>query len=425
VFGFLGLGATLELILLVWCYFTKTKVEDTDLFTGGCTTVEGLKEVIYSLNACEAGYWPTVDRNGEPFQQEPFKSNAGELLCGWVFGMLWNFRADAGYKVNYLQMPGHWRSHFPCVGCPANSVSGDPMHFLNFGDSNTWMDNIFMDMDVYRAYCIAQCKPICLLFVKREEGVLGAHVLIMLHDTLHAIDLGPAMHVCGSTLWLLCYGKYVLDDKPAEAMDIVFERIQAAYVTHKTPTRFTNLHLEMFTNVAAPSSQYAELSGKGAEMRHLVPILAEVWLQFARPGNGHDAHVSAVLDSLTQIFAILDWKTDDGLTPLFLNDICVTELRTCIDAFLTHMSFLKTLYMEEDMLLWHMTSKSHSIYHVGFEAQFQHPSSARCYINEDFVRLLQQCGLSNRHAIPADRRALTVVNKYPMGKSLDLLLGRD
>jgi hypothetical protein len=223
----------------------------------------------------------------------------------------------------------------------------------------------------------------------------------------------------------LVYGKYVLDNQPQKAMDIVFDRIQKAYVKHKTPTRFTNIRLEMFTDIKNPQGQFAELSGKGAETHHLVPILEEVWREFARPGNGHDDHVSAVLESLTQIYCILDWKTEDGLTPLFLNDACVGELRTCIDAFLTHISFLRGLCDTEDLKLWNMTSKSHSAYHVGFEAQFQHPSAGRCYINEDFVRLLQQCGLSNRHAVPADRRALTVVNKYAMGKSLELLFRCD
>jgi hypothetical protein len=265
-------------------------------------------------------------------------------------------------------------------------------------------------------------RPSLLAF---EDGGLGCHVLIMLHDTLHCLDLGPSQQVAGTVLWLLTYGDYVLDGQPHKALDTVVDVIQELYVKDKTPTRFTNIRLEMFADEKNPTADPPELKGKGAETRHLIPILEQLWRRFARAGDAHDAHVLALLESLSEIYAILDFKTADNATPHFLNDAMVLELRTCIDRFLTHFSFLRSLADEHDLKTWWMTSKTHSVWHVGFEAQFQHPSMARTYINEDFVRLLQQCGLSNRHAIPAAQRSIAVTRKYAMGKSLELLFRCD
>jgi hypothetical protein len=221
-----------------------------------------MKEVIHSLLAAEEGKWPATDRHHQAYNQEPFCSKCGQDLCGGYFGVLWNFRADAEYKANYLQMPGHWSSAHPCVGCPANKIDGDPMHYLNFTAANAWMDNVFLDMDVYRAHCDAKGKPVCLLLAKREHGGLGAHLLIMLHDTLHCIDLGPAQHVAGSTLWLLTYGSYVCDGEPQKALDTVCDQIQKLYAENKTHVRFTNIRLDMFTDEAAPLASNPEMRSK-------------------------------------------------------------------------------------------------------------------------------------------------------------------
>ena len=206
---------------------------------------------------------------------------------------------------------------------------------------------------------------------------------------------------------------------------VFFGGIQDAYARNQTPTRLANLRLEMFTDASAPLLSSPLLSSKGAEARHFIPALAEVWNSFAKPNDAHDQHVSACLRALSDIYTLLDFKTVSGETPLFMNAAVVDELRSCIDHFLTHYSFLRSLAEAQDLLLWWMVSKHHSMFHIGYEAQFTHPSASRCYINEDFVRSMQMCGMSNRHARPADRRALSVAQKYAMGKSLGLFFRCD
>ena len=56
-----------------------------------------------------------------------------------------------------------------------------------------------------------------------------------------------------------------------------------------------------------------------------------------------DQHVSACVRALSDIHTLLDFKTVSGETPLFMNADVVDEFRSCIDHFLTHYSFLRSL----------------------------------------------------------------------------------
>ena len=86
-------------------------------------------------------------------------------------------------------------------------------------------------------------------------------------------------------------------------------------------------------------------------------------------------------------------------------------------------TFLEQLAMSRmpPRLLWHRVSKHHSVWHMGFESQFQHPSSARTYMNEDMMQVMKKVGMANRYAVPAHRRSLTIAERVCLGKSIQLI----
>ena len=424
LFGILGTGLAMDMIMYICGYFRTTLVDMYEEFPGGTTKSAVYRVIVHSMIALEQGVWPTHDYLGNEWTEEPFASKAGTLLAGGYFAHLWLFRADSEYHVNYLGLPGHWSSNAPCIACRADkSVDHNgnrmPSHHLNFSRASTWPDTVFTVMETYFEHCRARGKDINLLLLPREQGGLGCHILIFSRDTLHVLDLGPTPHSLGSTLWLMVYGDMVVAGDPSEALRIIFQDINDIYRRRKTPTTFTNIELSMFTDPTAPSKAPPLLSGKAAECRHLTPILCEVFDKYA-PRDEYHNHVREMLTALTEIYEVLDFKDADGGIPPFLSEAACNELRSIIERYLLHYTFLEQLALEADRMIFHMVSKFHSVYHVGYESQFGHPSSARTYANEHYVGKVSIVGMSNRYAIAVERRPLTICEKMALGRCMSL-----
>ena len=178
-----------------------------------------------------------------------------------------------------------------------------------------------------------------------------------------------------------------------------------------------------FCDADAPRAQSPWLGGKAAETRHLAPLLAIVWERFTKRTD-HDNHVSVVIQSLTEVYSILGVRNDVGHVPLFMSEGASLYFRAMIDVFLVHVSFLREISKAQDppMLTWNLVSKFHSMWHCGFESQFGHPSSARTYLNEDYMQHVKAVGMANRYAVAASRRSQTIAERIVLGRSLELLL---
>ena len=95
-------------------------------------------------------------------------------------------------------------------------------------------------------------------------------------DCLHVVDLGIAMHVCGNVLFLLCYDG-MLPHTAAANMDYLWKEIDKLYHQFDVTSQFPHLGLTNFCNPISPHADFPKLKGKGAQIRHLVPLLAVIW----------------------------------------------------------------------------------------------------------------------------------------------------
>ena len=427
LFGLLGWGTTSQIVCYLWSFFSKCKVDELTLldfptWLAGMTAECGYEVLIWSLLACERGIHPSHDHRGEIFTTEPWRSLANTPICGGFISHLWQFRADADYQYNDLKLPGHWSSAHPCHSCLCTKIPSSPTNFLYFLPDATWPETIFIDMAPFFRHCAAMGKRVHPLNKPREEGGLGLHVLIYVRDTLHFLDLGVSQSISGSVLWLLTYGGYV-DDDPLEAIRTVEGLINELYSKERTPCRFTNLGLTQFTVADSPMTSTPWLNGKAAETRNLVPLLRVVWELHSRRSD-HDNHVSAVMETLTEAYSILGVKTEASRVPLFMDVDASANFRVIVDRCLIHVAFLEQLASEHDppLPLWHMVSKFHSFWHCAYESQFNHPSSGRTYLNEDYMQHVRAVGMANRYAVSASRRSLTVAERISLGRSLELFL---
>ena len=98
-------------------------------------------------------------------------------------------------------------------------------------------------------------------------------------DALHILfTKGLYGHLLGSILHYLCWydeGAHQAT-KPADRLGIIFKEVQAVYTDKEVTCRLTNLVLSMFTDPKKPWANWANLSCKGGEGKHLAPCLLEV-----------------------------------------------------------------------------------------------------------------------------------------------------
>jgi hypothetical protein len=223
-------------------------------------------------------------------------------------------------------------------------------------------------------------------------------------------------------LWLLCYGDYICDGDPIGACRQVFSLVDDLYKANKVSTRMGNIELSMFVNPEFPRRGSPDLKAKGAEARHLVPVLALVFDRFSK-GTPDEQHVLQSLRLMTDIYGLIGARADDGGVPLFLSEAASDVLRETIDHFLIEVAFLEGIAKADGLGLFHSVSKHHSLWHLGFESQFAHPSCGRTYINEDYMQHARKVGMANRHAVPSSRRSLTVCERIALGRSIQLHVG--
>ena len=426
MFGLMGVGVTQQLMFFLFGYFAKCKVDDVVLAEFpdfGATTLDAVWEILCrSFIALETGKHPTHDHRGERFTTEPWISLAGTDLAGGFCALLWLFRSDADYIHKDLNIPGYWAKNEPCYSCFCNKTVG-PNHFLTFGPMSSWPTTIFLNMADFFLHCANHGKTVHRLFRPRGPGCLGLHILLFMRDSLHVMDLGISQGLLGSVFWLLCFGTYVLDGNPFDACRIIFGDIDLLYRANRTPSRIGNLELAMFlSHLDNPRRGTPSLNTKGAETRHLVPIVDLLWRKYSKR-TPYDNHVQAALSAMSEIYLLLDCKTDDGTVPLFLSPAASDELRSIIDTYLIEVKFLETIAKADGLGLFHLVRKDHDFFHLGFESQFAHPSSGRTYINEDFMQHMRLVGMAQRHAVPSYRRCLTVCERVALGRSFRLFIG--
>ena len=130
VFSFSSLlvkGSTLDLTFLIYSVFCQLL---------GNTGMDAVWTIMcWSFRTLAAGVWPDEDaygRNYCDFAPNSFEaSKAGQPLAKGFRAVLWVIRGDLDYYANCLKL-NHHGSNKPCSWCPANSNTGDPMHWAEF-----------------------------------------------------------------------------------------------------------------------------------------------------------------------------------------------------------------------------------------------------------------------------------------------------
>ena len=421
-FGMLGSGSTDDVLNLISCYFGELEVGNFHDYEGETTKTTFWKRIIWSLKALRTGKFPHNDWEGKRIVGD---SRCGKDLADGYFCQVMLLKGDMEFLVNHIGVPGHWSSNHPCCSCEATKIGTGATAWNNWDPGAPWRDTVFLQKARWRAQCVKMKKDVHALFREPDDGGLGLHPFIMMRDTMHALDLGDALHVAGNTLFHMCYSDMVKANDPVGACAWIWSEVSRIYKAESTPSRFTYLDLTFFTNPEKPMEKAPLLKGHAAETRHLIPVLAKIFRVKHRPANLYESLISKMLGSLTMIYRLLETEVD-GERPFFLDpDSVVAPLRQNIDFFLAAyqrcQDMGKMLHDRADF--WHEVPKFHGLWHVGYEAQYMNPDVAKCYINEDFQMRMKTLGASVRYGSVAAKRAIKICKKWVYGTLFKIKFG--
>ena len=229
------------------------------------------------------------------------------------------------------------------------------------------------------------------------------------------------MHVCGNVLHLLCVENMENSQgSPEHKMEQLWKEIDKLYHERNTSSQFPHLSLNSFRDTDKPHAHFPLLKGKGAQIRHVVQIIALIWKCHMRHSNEYrnDRVFDKVLGSLVAFYECLDYHDARGIHPFHLPAHVSTKVLKHVEQLLVFYHHLSKDSMLKETFRWNVVPKHHYFLQIANETFHLNPRMTWCYENEDFVCNIAIIGMSCRHGQVAASRSKGLCTKYISGITL-------
>ena len=167
----------------------------------------------------------------------------------------------------------------------------------------------------------------------------------------------------------------------------------------------------MFTNPEAPWASFPKLKGKAAEVKALVPALAQVFSSYKDEANILHDYIEAGLGASARIDAIL---TENSHLHVLRGE-ALNEYRANVFMFLTMQNLLGAHYPAHGFKLFDITPKSHFLAHSAWQAEWLNPTLGWCFSGEDFMRKIKDIAGNSVHGVSMWRVGEKVAEGYCQG----------
>ena len=390
-------GSTLDIKIYITSVFSHLLCKQA---VDGADSVQELWRVInWSFGALFAGVWPDCGPNGAPFEAGTSgAAKAGLPLAGGFKAVVFGLKGDLDHFSNkyYLE---HFGSAKPCFLCRADAAD-NPNCWANLRPDAPWRTSGWQTDALWRE-AHAEHHPVF--------DLPGVTIYSVLLDTLHILDLGVLQYFLGSVFHALVFT--ILQNGSARAnAEFLWGEIRQLYQRHGVTTQFGNFGVNTFCNKKAPHASHPRLRGKAAEVRHLLPLVAELWERFGRRDVEHDQHVRVVLQRLVRLQRILDEEPG-----CFLPAAAAEEFKTCVDRLVVHCQWLSADARAKGQFLHNLTIKFHMLVHLAEQSLVISPRVGRCYLDEDYVGTMKLVAAASCSGVFIGTISKTVAMKYRTG----------
>ena len=351
----------------------------------------------WALAACLSGYHPPLDWAHRPWPAGSERAKKANQPIALVDGVLYilvvlGLCADLEELCNEYQL-AHFNSKQPCFWCLCDD------------DQYPWTD--VRANARWRRRCLRPPRDGSPLMAPNDHPIWlipGLSIFCVLFDMLHMFDLGVSQHVVGNLL-----DAFLRDDRLGANQDArlktLWDRIRELYKDKKTPTRLGHLTASMFKG---GEDKYPQLSCKGNECRHLLPIILDLCHEYHQPENDESIHKLAVVTNLCRIYGLAD------TTSWRLTDVDHAALTSSVHDFLSHYSWLAARALEAGDIKWQFTIKFHYVAHLPVMTKYIAPKWCSTYPFESFVGKVAKAGRSASYGKAAYLLGRWLVQKVVM-----------
>ena len=362
--------------VMVWHFGSILTSVGGSLYTGMLLGIAPAKIEVKTSSA-GLGTWDSV---WERWQICFTKLQQGAANLSHRF-VIWNLEGDHEHFCNNLKNP-HWNKKLFCWDCCASN--DDPGQGRRFP----------------RGRCGSAPRDLMAEHHKRISDhaaykIPGVSSHNNCHDALHNLYAhGVGNHACGSALHSLCYrhpGRQPVP--PQTTLASIFSSAQILWTNRNSPTRMTNLSLNMFTDIAKPHVGHQSLKSKAAECKHFIPVLSIICRAVA-DGSEYDEHRACLLEGLAAFGRLMDES------PIVPTDSQAEKAITIMQDVLTHADWLKQTSLRNGSDRFHIAYKHHFFQHLAEQFKFMNPRFAWCFKAEDYVGkiaiLVHSCSFGTR-----------------------------
>ena len=390
----------MDTIMLNWALPSKIRCTMSE---HGQDTAELLWRItLWDMHCCFEGAFPETDWNGEEFPEDHPRRRKSGRICGPFFMAWFQWASDDEYLANYLRLP-HWNNPRPCIFCPCN-ITDNP--WTDFRPTARWQQELKT-----LAQFEANPPPHPLWQAWGTIGLTTFHICI---DELHNGALGILKHSLASTIWVFVHFANV-PGRFSTRVSTVWARLSTCYdelgVDHRLRIPYFKFLAVFGRQVGSVPSDWPVLSCKAAAARHLLVALARVCAHLAQEFQVDTIEfrlIRLLLDSLVEFYETL--TAHGHHMPSVAGEACLRHMRQALQA----QNALGQHYRNLDtpVRLFHITFKSHLMWHLADNCKFFNPRCGWCYRDESFVGRIAKIARSVVAGLGSLKVALSVAKKW-------------
>ena len=333
----------------------------------------------HGFKALLEGVHPLLDPHKKPWTTQRQRELAGQKICGGKLrACIWGLPCDGEYAANELGC-ANASSLQMCTWCPANKSN---YNYKNFHPA-------------------APYKPLCYQAGPTDRPVsrhpiwdgLGVTRFTYTGDVMHGGELGPLLHLYGSTLVDMMGNGLevgcVVGGTMVRRLNEVWILLYNEYPFHNVSKPISGLTFGMLGDI----HNFPQLGVHAAESRQLLhPMLSLVRKHMNR--TALDKHRIAAYEHIAAFYDVI---MSAGLV---LTDDEADTAAESIDKFLLHYNVLSKKAHADSLRLYGITPKFHWMWHISRFSRFLNPRVVWCYQYEDFIGRIQRAAASCQVATP-------------------------
>ena len=226
------------------------------------------------------------------------------------------------------------------MGCGAERVDDSPLGINNLRIDAGWRATSWMSYTHWLTHH-PDCHPLFLVI----------SFFCLRFDVLHVFDLGVTSLILANVMFYASRSTMILDSGTiSQKTDALWGHIEMLYKisgASGTVSTIGGLKESNFSDTHAPTSTFPALHGiKGAQARHLAPIMLHVLRQFARPDIEVEQHMLSCVTHLVAFYGVIDIHLGR-----YLSDEHIATVRSSVDLMMVHYNWLAHWAMREGVTM--------------------------------------------------------------------------